>query len=532
MTDAIVIRRALLSVSDKTGVVELARALAAHGCELISTGGTRRVLEDAGLSCTDIAAFTGNPEAFGGRMKTISFAIGAALLFDREADAEEARRLGIRPIDLVACNLYPFERVRDEGGDLARLVEHIDVGGPTMIRAAAKNHRWVGVLTDPGDYPAVIEELAASGGALGAGTRSRLMRKAFARTADYDAAIATTMDALGGTRTLRLAFDHAVPLRYGENAHQPAVLMRQRGAAQSLCDLEVLGGKALSFNNLTDVQAALEAVMDLPVPACAVVKHQNPCGLAMGSPLPLVFAAAWEGDPLSAFGSVIAFNRDLSLEAARFLALDGPKRDRRFVEVVVAPGFHEGVLEYLRGHESLRVLRAAPDLARRHEDVRILAGAALVQAPDAALWERLETVTAAAPGPVDEELLAFGTVAARQVKSNAVVVVRRRRDGICQLLGMGAGQPNRLDSTRLAVDRSLANLAREGDGATAREALASCYLVSDAFFPFPDNVELAASAGLRILFQPGGSIRDRAVIERCDALGLAMVFTGTRHFRH
>jgi phosphoribosylaminoimidazolecarboxamide formyltransferase/IMP cyclohydrolase len=527
------IERALISVSDKTGVVALARTLVATGCEIISTGGTRGVLEEAGIPTTDIAAVTGNPEAFGGRMKTISFEIESALLFDRAGDAAEAARLGIRPIDAVVCNLYPFEAVRDAGGDLETLIENIDIGGPTMIRAAAKNHRWVAVVTDPADYPGIIEELEANDGALGAETRSRLMRKAFNRTADYDAAIACTLDDRHGVRSLRLAFDSPQPMRYGENSHQQAVLLRERGAATSLCDMEILGGKALSFNNMADIQAALDAVKDLPGAGCAIIKHQNPCGLAMGDDLDAVFAAAWDGDPLSAFGSVIAFNRPLPLDAARFLALDAEnKQERKFVEVVSAPAFEEGALEYLRSNRNLRIVGFDPKDAGRPMDVRLLAGAALLQDADAALWDVLEPKTAASPGEIDEELLAFGMIAVRQVKSNAIVLVRRRDDGICQLLGIGAGQPNRVNSTQLALARTRENLEREGDAEYVMEELRSAYLVSDAFFPFPDNVELAAEAGVRTLFQPGGSIRDKAVIKRCDALGLAMVFTGTRHFKH
>jgi len=527
------IDRALISVSDKTGVIELARALAGTGCEIISTGGTRRVLEDAGLTTTDISEVTGNPEAFGGRMKTISFEIESALLFDRETDREEAAALGIRSIDMVVCNLYPFEAVRDAGGDLEHLIENVDIGGPTMIRAAAKNHRWVAVVTDPADYPGLVEELTSNDGGLSAETRTGLMRKAFNRTADYDAAIATTLDERHGVPSLRLAFDAPMPMRYGENSHQTAVLLRERQAVKSLCDMEILGGKALSFNNMADAQAALDAVRDLEGPACSIIKHQNPCGLAMGDDLAAVFSAAWDGDPLSAFGSVIAFNRPLPLEAARHLALDAEKkRDRKFVEMISAPAFEEGALEYLKLNKNLRIVRFDPKDAARPNDVRLLAGAALLQDTDAALWDTIDVKTAATPGEIDQELLAFGVVAVRQVKSNAIVLVRRRDDGMCQLLGIGAGQPNRVNSTQLALARARDNLAREGDAAYVAAELSSAYLISDAFFPFADNVELAADAGVRILFQPGGSIRDKAVVRRCDELGLVMVFTGTRHFKH
>jgi len=402
-----------------------------------------------------------------------------------------------------------------------------------MIRAAAKNHRWVAVVTDPADYPGLVEELGSNDGALGAETRARLMRKAFNRTADYDAAIATTLDERHGAPSLRLAFDTPQTMRYGENSHQEAVLLRERGAPESLCDMEVLGGKALSFNNMADIQAALDAVKDLTGPGCSIIKHQNPCGLAMGDDLAAVFSAAWDGDPLSSFGSVIAFNRPLPLDAARFLALDAEKkRDRKFVEVVSAPAFEPDALEYLKQNKNLRIVQFDPAHANRPMDVRLLAGAALLQDSDAALWDTLEVKTAAGPAEIDEELLAFGVLAVRQVKSNAIVLVRRRDDGMCQLLGIGAGQPNRVNSTQLALARARENLVREGDGEYVAEELRSAYLVSDAFFPFPDNVELAAEAGVRTLFQPGGSIRDKAVVKRCDELGLVMVFTGTRHFKH
>ncbi len=532
------VRRALLSVSDKTGIVRLGQALHALGCELISTGGTGRALAEAGLPVTDIQAVSGNPEAFGGRMKTISFAVESALLFHRERDALEAEQLGIAPIDLVACNLYPFERSWRAGADLQTLVENIDIGGPTMLRAAAKNFHGVAAVCDPADYPALIAELETHGGATTLDTRQRLMRKVFDHTADYDAAIAMAMAEQAGERSIRLAYDRPVPLRYGENSHQQAAFFRQRGAERSMHDVEVLGGKPLSYNNIVDTHAALEAALGLADGGVAIIKHTNPCGLAVGPDQAASFAAAWAGDPLSSFGSVIAFNTPLGIEAARFLNLhaDAP-RDRKFVEVIAAPGFGEGVLDYLRRNKNLRIVRYEPEQLEQRESLRVVPGGLLVQDADTRDLGELQPVTRVEK-LIDGELLRFGVAAVRQVKSNAIVVVRRRRDGVLQLLGMGAGQPNRVNSTALSLERARLNLVQEAEvlgvdpDAHAAAELSGAYLVSDAFFPFPDNVEVAAEAGVRHLFQPGGSIRDPAVIRRCDELGLSMVFTGLRHFRH
>ena len=533
------VRRALLSVTDKTGVVELARALAAQGCELISTGGTRAALEAAGLPVTEAAAVSGNPEAFGGRMKTISFAIESALLYDRERDAGEAAALGIRPIDLVACNLYPFREHADAGEPLEALMEQVDIGGPTMVRAAAKNHRWVAVLTSPTQYAGVIAELAAGAGALSPATRERLMREAFNHTADYDSAIAQAVDERMGVHSLRLAFDGGRALRYGENPHQRAWLLRERRASASIADAEVLSGKEISHNNMVDLAAALEAVQDLPVEACAVVKHANPCGLAVAADQRAALTAAWEGDPVSAFGSVIAFNAPVRADTVAFLGLGHPDRSRRrFVEAIAAPGFEDGALEALKAHPNLRVVQVDPAALRPRLTFRSLPGACLLQEADTVLEAGYTCQTRARPAVDDPELVRLGLVAARQVKSNAIAVVRRRADGVLQLLGMGGGQPNRLDSIRLAVGRCRDNLAREYQGPEegredyVRSVLGSAILVSDAFFPFPDNVEAAAAAGIRTMYEPGGSLRDAKVVERADELGVSVVFTGIRHFKH
>jgi len=535
----------LLSVTDKTGIAELAQTLHRFGCELISTGGTGKVLDKAGLPVTDISQVTGNPEAFGGRMKTISFAIESAILFDREKDKEEAQHLGISPIDMVVCNLYPFQQVRDAGAEMEVLIENIDIGGPTMIRAAAKNYKHVAVVTDPADYPAIIEELDTHDGALSLETRARLAGTAFNTTADYDAVIAQAMDEQIGNKSLRLGFSDGKTLRYGENWHQEATLFRQRGVTRSLFDMEVLSGKELSFNNIVDIASAVEAVRDLRSHGCAVIKHTNPCGLSECPDQRKGFELAWAGDPVSAFGSVIAFNSLLERKTAEFLNLAATDRiARKFVEVVIAPDIASDALAYLQQHDALRVIRFDPGRLQSDREVRVLGDACLVQSADDCLFDKLECVTEVAPsdglkpgGPL-VALLEFGLKAVRQIKSNTIVIVRRLDEHTFQLLGMGAGQPNRVVAAKLALDRAAANLRDEYQDAPAgvkqyiRDQLGAAILVSDAFFPFPDTVELAVGAGIKTVFQPGGSVRDEAVIRRANELGVAMVMTGVRHFKH
>ncbi len=533
----IAIKRALISVSDKTGIIDFAAALERQGCEIISTGGTRKVLEDAGIRVTGISSVTGNPEAFGGRMKTLSFQIGSALLFDREKDAEEASALGIAPIDLVVCNLYPFAEARAQGADLPALIEHIDIGGPTMVRAAAKNYTYVAVVVDPGDYPDLLNELAENGGAISKETRFRLMRKAFNHTADYDALIATTLDGQAGELSVRLAFDRAKKLRYGENAHQEGYFLRQRDAARSYYDMNVLHGKELSYNNMVDMYAALESLRDMRTHACAVIKHANPCGLSSGDDQRKALEYAWAGDPVSAYGSVIAFNSTVTRGTVDFFELDAEDKSRRkFVEIVVAPGFAPEALDYLQLHKNLRIVEFDPRLLTPARDMKFLHGALLYQDTDMETWEKTECVTALRP-KIDPELLDFGLKAVRQLKSNAICAVRKTAAGYCQLLGMGCGQPNRLNSTELTLARCRENLLNAWDGAGdpeayIRENMAETVLFSDAFFPFPDNVEIAHAAGIRTIVQPGGSLRDKLVIGKADELGVGMVFTGMRHFKH
>ena len=533
------IKRALLSVSDKAGIVELAQTLHSHGCELISTGGTRRVLEKAGLPTTEISRVTGNPEAFGGRMKTISFNVESAILYDRERDRDEADALGIQPIDMVVCNLYPFERYAEQRADTELLVENIDIGGPTMIRAAAKNFRWVTVVTTPDDYTTIREELDREKGSISPETRIRLMYTAFQHTADYDAAIATTMTERFSEPSLRFAFAGGTKLRYGENWHQEGRLYRERGAESSLCDLEVLHGGELSFNNIVDMHSAICAVRTLGDHGCAVIKHNNPCGLSSAQTQRRAFELAWQGDPVSAFGSVVAFKSRVTRDTIEYLELENTdKTKRKFIDLMVAPDYSPDALELLSLHKSLRVVRLDPARIDDQLDIRVMGGACVVQDADNKLMEKLEIVTDRAPETEDRELVEFGLTAVTHVRSNAIVVVRRTNDGSLQLLGMGAGQPNRIQSTRLALERCRENLTTEHQGSPEEldryilDNLRSAMLISDAFFPFPDSVERCAEEGIGTVVQPGGSIRDKQVIARCNELGVAMMLTGTRHFKH
>ena len=531
------IKRALISVSDKTGVVDFAAALERQGCEVISTGGTKKALQEAGIVVTDISKVTGNPEAFGGRMKTISFQIESALLYDREKDAKEASELGIEPIDMVVCNLYPFAKVKAQGADLPTLIENIDIGGPTMVRASAKNYKYVATVVDPLDYPSLLVELSANDGALKEETRFKLMRKAFNHTADYDALIATTMDAEAGELSVRLAYDQAKKLRYGENSHQDGYFLRQKGADSSYYDMNVLHGKELSYNNMFDMYGAIESIRDMRQHGVAVIKHANPCGLATGDDQRTAMELAWAGDPVSAYGSVIALNTVVERETVEFFALDAEdKSKRKFVEIVVAPGFTPEALEYLQLHKNLRIVEFDPHFLFPEKDMKVLHNALLYQDSDLKVKAKMDNVTET-KAKIDDELLDFGLKTVRQLKSNAICLVRKLENGYCQLLGMGCGQPNRLNSTELSVKRARENLKAEWNGEGDLEdfiksKMAETVLVSDAFFPFPDNVEVANEAGIKTIVQPGGSIRDKKVIAKADELGVAMVYTGMRHFKH
>jgi phosphoribosylaminoimidazolecarboxamide formyltransferase/IMP cyclohydrolase len=510
--------RGLLSVYDKTGIVDLGRGLVDLGYELISTGGTLAALDAAGVPVTPVSDVTGFPEILDGRVKTLHPAIHGGLLARRDDPAHVAALEAhqITPIDIVAANLYPFEATVARGDvTLADALEQIDIGGPAMIRAAAKGFPGVIVLTDPSDYGAVLGELRGDG--VSFERRQTLAAKAFAHTAAYDAVVAEYLrDAEQWPEEVAFAGRLARTLRYGENPQQRAAAytrLRAGAPAQGVLDAEQLAGKELSFNNLLDADAAWGAVQGFPEPAVAIVKHTIPCGLAERDDLPDAFDEALRGDPVSAFGGIVALNRSVDGETARHMA-------EIFFEVVVAPGFDDEALDVLGKKKALRLLRMPSlsnvDAAMADWDVRPIVGGLLVQTPDLcpadpATWR---VVTAREPDAREVADLTFAWHAARHVKSNAIVLARNRA-----LTGVGSGQPNRLESVRIAV-------AKAGDRA------AGSVLASDAFFPFADGLETASAAGVTAAIQPGGSVRDEEVIAAADRAGVAMVFTGTRHFRH
>ena len=521
------IRRALLSVSDKTGLVPFAQALTARGVELLSTGGTHKALAAAGVPVMTVEAYTGSPEVMDGRVKTLHPRVHGGILMRGAVDDADLERLGGRPIDLVVVNLYPFaETLAKSGSSHEDIIENIDIGGPSMVRSAAKNHARVTVVTDPSDYEDLLVELEASGEvSISMATRRRLAAKAFAHTAAYDGQIAgylSTAEADSPSdraerypRHLIQAFDRAYRLRYGENPHQTGAFYRDRNARPgSLATAESLGagGKELSFNNLVDVDAALEAVREFDGPAAVVVKHTNPCGVAVAADLATAYRTAREADPVSAFGGIVALNRVVDVATAQILA-------ETFLECIVAPAFAEDALALLRGKKNLRLLATGAWLPADHAELtwKRVGGGLVVQDRDASAAGEVEdarVVTRRAPTDDERRALAFAWRVCKHVKSNAIVLAR---DG--RTVGVGAGQMSRVESVKIATGK-------------AGELTRGSVLASDAFFPFPDGVELAGELGVTAVAQPGGSVKDADVIAAADRSGMAMVFTGVRHFRH
>ncbi|MDP2712569.1 MAG: bifunctional phosphoribosylaminoimidazolecarboxamide formyltransferase/IMP cyclohydrolase [Solirubrobacteraceae bacterium] len=514
---AVTIRRALLSVSDKRGIVDFANGLAALGVELVSTGGTAAALADAGLEVRAIEDFTGFPEIMDGRVKTLHPRLYAGLLAVRDDPAHMAA-LGeheIEEVDLVCVNLYPFERAVASRLPPAQIIENIDIGGPTMIRAAAKNHAFAAVVTSPESYDAVLDELRGTGGQLSMPTRESLAAEAFAYTARYDTAVARWFaEKSEDFPPLHVrAYEKVTDLPYGENPHQRAAYYRQVGArTHILSGIDQHHGKQLSFNNLVDLDSARAVVREFDTPACVIVKHNNPCGAAVGDAARQAYERAFATDPLSAFGGVIAFNRPVDAATAERLA-------EQFVEVLIAPGFEQGALEILQRKPSIRILedgeRRAPLFAE--PEIKQVMGGLLVQDRDVDLADRTEMEVVTERHPSDDEWrdLMFAWKVCMHVRSNAIVLARGEATA-----GIGAGQMSRVDSVRLAVDKS------------RLESLAGAVLASDAFFPFSDGPEIAIGAGVTAIIQPGGSRRDPEVVEAADAAGIAMVFTSRRHFRH
>ena len=506
------IKRVLISVTDKTGVIDFARALHSLGAAIISTGGTARMIREAGVPVQDVAEVTGFPEMLDGRVKTLHPRIAAGMLaiHHRPDHMEALAAHGIEPIDMVVVNLYRFEEVAAKpGAELEELIENIDIGGPTMIRAAAKNYQDVAVVVSPQDYDGVLDEMRGSGGALSHETKWRLARKAFRTTADYDSAISARLDREESAgllpRDLRVRAPKLMDLRYGENPHQQAALYGTRG--QGIAGAAQLQGKELSYNNLVDLDAAWQLACEFPGPAAAIIKHTNPCGCAEQAALAEAWRKALECDPVSAFGGVIGLNRVVDEETAREMA-------KLFVEAIAAPGYAPEALQILSAKKNLRVMQVAP--GSEPLVIKSITGGFLAQTADTAQLDRATEVVKTKRAPTDDEwrALEFGWRVAKHVKSNAIVYARPG-----QTVAVGAGQMSRVDSVKLGAMKALLPLA-------------GSVVASDAFFPFPDGVEEAVKNGASAFIQPGGSVRDEEVIAAADRLGVAMVFTGVRHFRH
>ncbi|MBI5453850.1 MAG: bifunctional phosphoribosylaminoimidazolecarboxamide formyltransferase/IMP cyclohydrolase [Deltaproteobacteria bacterium] len=519
------VKRAIISVTDKTGIVEFAKELASSGVEIISTGGTAELMKNAGISVIPISSYTGFPEMLDGRLKTLHPKIHGGILGIRENQThrQEMEANGILPIDMVVVNLYAFENTIAKGCTLEDAIENIDIGGPTMIRAAAKNHNDVAVVVDPADYVSIIEEMKEKKGTLSRQTRFNLARKVFQLTARYDAAISNYLGSIPDMPeiedkkkfpdTFTVQYEKVQDLRYGENPHQAAAFYRTR-AKGGLGDAKKHQGKELSYNNILDLNAALHLVCEFHDPAAVIVKHNNPCGTAVSKDgILAAYERAYACDKTSAFGGIVGFNRKVTKEMAEVL-------NRIFLEAVVAPAFDKEALDVFGAKKNLRVLESGGMKAENCPsdfDIKRVCGGVLLQTLDKESAADLKTVTKRGPNDKELEDLLFAWSVCKHVKSNAIILAR---DG--RTVGIGAGQMSRIDSTRIAVIK-----ARDA-GLDVRGSV----LASDAFFPFRDNVDMAAEHGITAIIQPGGSIKDEEVIKAADEHGIAMVFTGIRHFRH
>jgi len=515
------VQRAILSVTDKSGLVDFARKLAGMGVELVSTGGTAKLLRDSAISVKDISELTGFPEMLDGRVKTLHPKVHGGILHRREDAAHRAAVAdhAIPPIDMVVVNLYAFEKTAAKPGvHFEEVIENIDIGGPSMIRSGAKNFQDVAVVTSPADYDSIAEEMARSAGSLSKETKWRLAQKAFAMTAAYDSAIASTLERVaanghfelssseGFPKNLRLSFQKVMDLRYGENPHQKAA-MYSDGSTSGVANARQVQGKELSYNNIVDLQAAWDLAQDFEETVCAIIKHTNPCGTATGRTLAEAYVRALECDPVSAFGGVIGVNRPVDAAAAAEMA-------KLFLEVIAAPSFEPAAKEIFSAKKNLRLVEVPA--GQQNWILKNISGGMLVQ--DADLHKlsesNLKVVTKRPPTPEEKRALLFAWKVCKHVKSNAILYAR---DG--QTVGVGAGQMSRVDACKVGAMK-------------AQLPLKGTVAASDAFFPFPDGVEQIAAAGATAIIQPGGSVRDQEVIDAADRLGLAMIFTGIRHFRH
>ncbi len=558
------IKRAIISLSDKTGAAEFAKYLEEKGVEIFSTGGTFRMLKESGLAIKEITELTGFPEMMDGRIKTLNPKVHGGILAvrDNPEHMKQAGENGVGMIDLMVVNLYPFENtVAKPDVGLEEAIENIDIGGPAMLRSAAKNYMYVTVITDPSDYSKFTEEYERIGGT-SLLFRQELARKVFAKTAKYDAAISEYLErTLAGKIKKTVVLENGKTLRYGENAHQKGIIFPDNISSGTLANAEMISGKEMSYNNYMDAQAALDTVLEFDEPAAVVIKHMNPCGVSTGKNLRDAVEKAWFSDPISAMGSVIAFNREFDMETLRFFRGDEVKHlsftvendklmsseiKRKFIEVIIAPSFSEDAKDYItrmKNFENVRVLQIDMEASKKAKDFNIkrIDGGYLYQTADNELFSKFDTVTRAGFNDEIKKLAEFSYKCCKHTKSNAIVLCRRTETGY-QVLGMGAGQPNRVDSLRkLAVTKARENLEYEHrvlgldmhfEEYFRKIISEDTVLASDAFFPFDDTVRTAAAYGIKFIIQPGGSQNDEDSIKACDELGIAMIFAGNRHFRH
>lgn len=515
------VRRALISVSEKSGIVELASHLHAKGVDLLSTGGTAKLIADNNIPVTEIGDYTGFPEMMAGRVKTLHPKVHGGILARRGIDEDVMKANEIPPIDLVIVNLYPFQAtVANPDCTLEDAIENIDIGGPTMVRAAAKNHASVCIVVDPNDYPTILSEMDADDGKISDATRFSLAIKAFEHTSSYDGAISNYFGRMVQKeednqfpRTINLQFKHAQGMRYGENPHQNAAFYVEAGVTESSVSTAVqLQGKALSFNNIGDTDAALECVKQFEQPACVIVKHANPCGVAIDGNIHDAYQRAYQTDPESAFGGIIAFNRTLDAKTAKAII------DQQFVEVIIAPDVDDDANAIIATKQNVRLLQCGQWQAADYRlDYKRVNGGLLVQDADLHLYNTLDVVTEIKPDQQQMDDLIFASQVAKFVKSNAIVYAREH-----MTIGVGAGQMSRINSARIAGIKA----------EHAKLQVTGSVMASDAFFPFRDGIDAAHDAGIRAIIQPGGSMRDDDVIAAANEHGIAMVFTGMRHFRH
>ncbi|MBN2790507.1 MAG: bifunctional phosphoribosylaminoimidazolecarboxamide formyltransferase/IMP cyclohydrolase [Candidatus Delongbacteria bacterium] len=560
------IKRAIISVSDKKNIEDLAKYLEDKGIEIFSTGGTYKILKSEGIPVKDITELTGFPEMMDGRIKTLNPKVHGGILAVRENDTHmsEALQNGVEMIDLVVVNLYPFEKtISDPDVTLEDAIENIDIGGPTMLRSSAKNYNYVTVITDPADYDRFIEEYDKYGGT-SLDLREELALKVFSRTAEYDSIISEYLEnRLAKKFKKNLFLEQGKELRYGENSHQKGFLYKDKHSQEgTLATAKLIAGKEMSYNNYMDAQAALDTVLEFDDPAAVVVKHMNPCGAATGKDSREALEVAWFADPISAMGSVLAFNSEFNMQTLRFLRGKEVKHlsfrvennklipeeiKRKFVEVILAPSFSDEAMEYIttnKSFQSVRVLKIDIGASKKAKDFQIkrIDGGYLYQTTDNELTSRYDCVTKKKFDNKMEELAEFSYKCCKHVKSNAIVLCRSTDDGQYTILGMGAGQPNRVDSFRkLAITKARENLEYEFTSKNIKGSFDDYFkkviseqtvMASDAFFPYDDSVRTAAEYGIKYIIQPGGSMNDADSIKACDELDIGMIFAGNRHFRH